>query len=35
VDALAGEGADVVVTSMDDIDLAGLEKGQLTTKATS
>ncbi len=35
VDALAAEGADVVVTSMDEIDLAGLEKGQLTTKATS
>jgi beta-phosphoglucomutase-like phosphatase (HAD superfamily) len=35
VDALAAEGADVVVTSLDEIDLAGLEKGQLTTKAAS
>ena len=35
VDLLAAEGADLVVTSLDEIDLAGLEKGQLTTKATS
>lgn len=33
VDALAAEGADVVVTDMGEIDLAGLGRGELVTKS--
>jgi beta-phosphoglucomutase len=33
-DLLAAAGADIVVTSLDEVDLAALRKGRLTTCAT-
>jgi beta-phosphoglucomutase len=32
-DLLAGAGADIVVTSLDEVDLGGLRDGRLTTAA--